>query len=225
MQRDCLTTSEINNQKELERMKRGVFICIEGLDKSGKTTHSALLVKALCRRGYDAIYTAEPSDGKIGRFIREYILNRKERVSAMVEALLFAADRTEHTENFIKPNLERGKIIVSDRYLFSSLAYQGAAGLDIDWIREVNKAAIKPDIAIFIDVPIEVVLQRFHDKRSIMECEETQEKVREIYMKMARDGDLIIVDGKGPVEETARSIEMLVLKKIKDLEGSYKIGN
>ena len=201
-------------------MKEGFFICIEGLDKSGKTTQSTLLVEALRRRGYDAIYTAEPSDGRIGIFIREYILNRKERVSAMVEALLFAADRVEHTENFIKPNLKRGRIVISDRYIFSSLAYQGAAGLDIGWIREVNKAAIKPDLAIFIDVPVDVVFQRCQGRKSIMECREIQEKVREIYLKMVHDGELILVNGDRPVEKTARDIETLVLERLEGLEGS-----
>jgi len=201
-------------------MKEGFFICIEGLDKSGKTTQSTLLVEALRRRGYDAIYTAEPSDGRIGIFIREYILNRKERVSAMVEALLFAADRVEHTENFIKPNLKRGRIVISDRYIFSSLAYQGAAGLDIGWIREVNKAAIKPDLAIFIDVPVDVVFQRCRGRKSIMECREIQEKVREIYLKMVHDGELILVNGDRPVEKTARDIETLVLERLEGLEGS-----
>ena len=210
----------LNNWRSHQRMKRGLFICIEGLDKSGKTTQSILLVEALRRRGYDAIYTAEPSDGKIGSFIREYILNREERVSAMVEALLFAADRAEHTENVIKPNLKRGRIVVSDRYLFSSLAYQGAAGLDIGWIKEVNKAAIKPDLAIYIDVPVDVVLQRCQGRKSIMECREIQEKVREIYMKMVHDGELILVDGDRPVEKTAREIEMLVLERLEGLEGA-----
>jgi len=195
-------------------MKKGFFICIEGLDKSGKTTQSVLLVETLCRMGYDAIYTSEPSCGKIGDFIREYVLNRKERVSVTVEALLFAADRAEHTESVIKPNLEKGKIVISDRYLFSSLAYQGAAGVDIDWIKEINKAAIKPDLAIYIDVPVDVILNRYQGRRSVMECRETQEKVREIYMKLVQSGELILVDGDRSVEDIAKEIENLVLKKL-----------
>jgi len=201
-------------------MKRGFFICIEGLDKSGKTTQSTLLVEALCRRGYDAIYTAEPSDGEIGNFIRKYILNREKRVSTIVEALLFAADRAEHTENVIKPSLKKGKIVVSDRYLFSSLAYQGAAGLDTSWIREVNKAAITPDLAIYIDIPVNVVFQRCQGRKSVMEHREIQEKVREIYMKMVREGELILIDGNRPLERTAEDLEMLVLKRLEGLEGA-----
>jgi len=195
-------------------MKRGFFICIEGLDKSGKTTQSTLLVEALCRKGYDAIYTSEPSSGEIGNFIRRYILNRKKRICVMVEALLFAADRTEHTEKIIKPNLKKGKIVISDRYLFSSLAYQGAAGIDLDWIKEINKAAIKPDLAIYIDVSTDAIFHRCQGRKSVMEHREIQEKVRKIYMSMVRDGDLILVDGNRSVEEIARDIEKLVLKKL-----------
>jgi len=201
-------------------MKGGFFVCIEGLDKSGKTTQSILLVEALRRRGYEAVYTSEPSDGEIGKFIREYILNREKRVYAMVEALLFAADRTEHTEAVIKPNLKRGKIVVSDRYLFSSLAYQGAAGINIDWIREINKAAIKPDLAVYIDVPIDVILSRCQGRKSVMEQREIQERVREIYMKMVRSGELTAVDGDRPVEETAKEIQKIVLKRLEGLKGS-----
>jgi len=200
-------------------MKRGFFICIEGLDKSGKTTQSILLVETLCRMGYDAIYTSEPSSGEIGNFIRRYVLNRKERVYVMVEALLFAADRTEHTESFIKPNLKKGKIVVSDRYLFSSLAYQGAAGIDIDWIKEINKAAIKPDIAIYIDIPVEVIFRRCQGRKSVMERREIQEKVREIYMKLVQDGELILVDGNKSVEETANDIKRLVTERL-NLKGA-----
>jgi len=195
-------------------MGRGLFICIEGLDKCGKTTHSNLLVKYLRKGGYDAVYTSEPSNGEIGRFIREFVLNRKRRIYAAVEALLFAADRAEHTETFIKPNLERGRIVVSDRYVFSSLAYQGAAGMDLEWIREINRAAIDPDLAIYIDVPIDVVMRRFRGKGSVMERREIQEKVRRIYMHLVRQGELIMVNGNRPIVETAREIRKVVYEKL-----------
>jgi len=195
-------------------MRRGLFICIEGLDKCGKTTHSTLLVEYLRKGGYDAIYTSEPSNGEIGRFIREYVLNRKRRIYAAVEALLFAADRAEHTETFIKPNLERGRIVVSDRYVFSSLAYQGAAGMDLEWIREINRAAIDPDLAIYIDVPIDVIMRRFRGRGSVMERREIQEKVRRIYMHLVRRGELIMVNGNRPIIETAREIRRIVSERL-----------
>ena len=195
-------------------MGRGLFICIEGLDKCGKTTHSTLLVEYLRKGGYDAVYTSEPSNGEIGRFIREFVLNRKRRIYAAVEALLFAADRAEHTETFIKPNLQKGRIVVSDRYVFSSLAYQGAAGMDLEWIREINRAAIDPDLAIYIDVPIDVIMRRLRGKGSVMERREIQEKVRGIYMHLVRQGELIMVNGNRPIVETSREIRRVVSERL-----------
>ena len=131
--------------------KKGVFICIEGLDGSGKSTQAKLLTKKLNKAGYNAIYTAEPSQGKIGKFIRKRLFEQA-RMPTTAEALLFAADRIEHVQNQVAPALEEGKIVVSDRYVYSSLAYQGSAGLSLDWIEAVNANALKPDLCIFIDV-------------------------------------------------------------------------
>jgi dTMP kinase len=199
--------------------RKGFFICIEGLDKSGKTTQSTRLVEELHRRGYDAVYTSEPSDGEIGKFIRRYVLQRRSRVNVAVEALLFAADRAEHTEKVIKPNLMEGRIVVSDRYLYSSLAYQGAAGASLNWIRKINAAAIKPDLALYLDVPVDVILRRCKGKRSVMEHRKTQKKVREIYLSLVRKGELTLIDGNRPVEETAEEIRRVVLERLEVLEG------
>lgn len=197
-------------------MKRGWLICIEGLDKSGKTTQSRLLVKALKKRGFEAVYTTEPSTGEIGKFIKRYILKRRKRVLASIEALLFAADRIDHLEKEIKPMLERGKVVVSDRYVYSSFAYQGAAGLDIEWVREINRMAPKPDLAIYLDVPIEIIIRRCRKKRmkSVMEFPETQMKVYEIYMKLVKEGELVPVNGARPIEVVSYEIQRIVLEKL-----------
>ncbi len=196
--------------------KRGVFICIEGLDASGKTTHAHQLVRNLRRKSFDAVYTTEPSRGEIGRFIRTYILQRKRRVPSVVEALLFAVDRVDHVEKEIKPALENGKIVVSDRYVYSSLAYQGAAGLDLKWIEEINRLALPPDLAIYIDVPPEVVVKRLRRKKSVMERLETQRKVREVYMKFLKNGKLVPVDGNRRKDEVAKDILKVVLDFLKN---------
>ncbi len=198
-------------------MRKGRLICIEGLDRSGKTTQSRLLVKALRNKGFEAIYTTEPSTGEIGRFIKRYILRRRERVSASIEALLFAADRIDHAEREIKPMLKEGKIVVSDRYIYSSFAYQGAAGLDIEWIREVNRMVPKPDLAIYLDVPIEIIIERCRRRRikSVMEFPEIQMKVYEIYMRLVRIGELVPVDGTRPIEIVSQDIQKIVLEKLK----------
>jgi len=196
--------------------KKGVFICIEGLDASGKTTHAHRLVRNLRSKGFDAVYTTEPSRGEIGRFIRTYILQRKRRVPSVVEALLFAVDRVDHVEKEIKPALENEKIVVSDRYVYSSLAYQGAAGLDLKWIEEINRLALPPDLAIYIDVPPEVVVKRIRRKKSVMERLETQRKVREVYLKFVKNGKLVPVDGNRRKDEVAKDILKGILGFLKN---------
>ena len=196
--------------------KKGVFICIEGLDASGKTTHAHRLVRNLRRKGFDAVYTTEPSRGEIGRFIRTYILQRKRRVPSVVEALLFAVDRVDHVEKEIKPALENEKIVVSDRYVYSSLAYQGAAGLDLKWIEEINRLALPPDLAIYIDVPPEAVVKRIRRKKSVMERLETQRKVRKVYMKFVKNGKLVSVDGNRRKDEVAKDILKVILDFLKN---------
>ena len=198
--------------------RRGILICIEGLDKSGKTTQSLLLVEALKREGFDATYTSEPSSGEIGKFIKRYVLGQKEkRIPVVAEALLFAADRAEHVEREIKPLLEEGKIVISDRYVYSSIAYQGAAGLDIGWIEEINRMALEPDLAIYIDVPVEVVIRRFKKgkDRTIMENPEVQRSVREIYLKLVKEGKLIMIDGNRSIKSVFSQIRRIVLNYLK----------
>jgi dTMP kinase len=186
--------------------KKGFFICIEGLDGSGKTTHAHRIVRNLQERGFDAVYTTEPSRGDLGTFIRSTVLQGKKRVPRVVEALLFALDRVEHLEKDVKPALDKGTIVISDRCVYSSLAYQGAAGLDIEWIEEINRMALPADLAIYIDVPPEVVVKRIRRKKSVMERLETQRKVQKVYMKYVENGKLVPVDGDRRKAEVTQSI-------------------
>jgi len=191
--------------------KRGKFICLEGLDASGKTTHACSLVRSLLERGYAALYTTEPSSGQIGKFVRRYILQRKERVPIVVEALLFAVDRVDHIERIIKPAVKEGKIVVSDRYLYSSLAYQGGAGLDLNWINEINEFALSPDLAIYIDVPPEVVIKRLKRKKSVMENLHTQRRVQEVYTKLVNERHLVSINGNRAKHKVADDVLSTVL--------------
>ena len=196
--------------KNVKGKRKGFLVCVEGLDGCGKTTQTRLLVERLTKNGYAAEYTAEPSSGKIGLFIREYCLHCEKRGSSVIEALLFAADRSDHVESCIRPALKKGKTVVSDRYIYSSLAYQGATGLDSRWIKEVNKHAIHPDFAVFIDVEPEIVVQRLKRERSVMETLETQQNVREIYMRFVKKRELVRVDGNRSRQEVADDILMVV---------------
>jgi len=196
----------------MEKMgKKGSFICIEGLDGCGKTTQTKLLVERLKKKGYDTIYTAEPSRGEIGSFIKKYCLHGETRVSSIVEALLFAADRFEHVEKEVIPALSEGKLVVSDRYVYSSLAYQGTAGLDLEWIEKINEHAIRPLLALFIDVEPETVIQRLKPRKSVMENLGTQQKVREVYVKFVEKGELVKIDGNNSKQEVADDILTVVL--------------
>lgn len=186
--------------------KLGAFISVEGLDASGKTTQTKLLVKNLKKKGFNAVYTTEPSKGRIGRLIRRHVLLGENRLSEVLEALLFAADRIDHLEREVLPALGEKKIVVSDRYLYSSLAYQGAAGLDLKWIEEINKWAMKPDLTMYIDVPPEVMLKRLKRKKSIMETLQNQQQVREIYLKLVKAHNLCVIDGNKPKSKVAKEI-------------------
>jgi dTMP kinase len=196
---------------------KGVFIVIEGLDGSGKTTQTHLLAQKLSKN-YPVKLTAEPSRGKTGTFIRQCCLYEDKRLPTETEALLFAADRIEHLQNEIKPSLDEGKIVVCDRYTYSSLAYQGSAGLSLDWIKTINARALQPDFAIFIDVPPEKVLERLQRKKSVMETLETQQKVREVYLKYVEKGELISIDGDKPKVVIAEALYAKVLELLKTRE-------
>lgn len=191
---------------------KGLFICVEGLDGCGKTTQTKLLVRKLRKIGWDAVYTAEPSRGKIGKFIQKYCLQGEKRTFPIVEALLFAADRFEHVEREVIPALNEGKIVVSDRYVYSSLAYQGATGLDLKWIEMINEHAIRPDLAIFVDVEPEAVIKRLKPKKSVMENLETQRKVCEVYVKFVEKGELVRIDGNKSTKEVADDVLKVVLR-------------
>jgi len=191
--------------------KSGFFICVEGLDASGKTTQSKLLVRNLRRKGFDAVYTTEPSHGRIGRLIRKHVLVRKNRLSGVLEALLFAADRVDHSAREVVPALKADKVVVTDRYLYSSLAYQGATGLDLKWVEEVNRWAIKPDVTIYIDILPEIVLTRLKREKSIMETLQNQRRVREIYLKLVENYGLIVVDGNKSRRVVAQEIMNVVI--------------
>lgn len=192
------------------RKGHGVFICLEGIDGSGKTTVAHHLVEALKQNGYSAVYTAEPSTGAIGRIVRKSILQGGRRLPRVLEAVLFAADRVDHIEREVKPLLNEGKIIVCDRYLYSSISYQGADSTMLKWVREINKHAIQPDLAVYIDVPPEIVIDRIKREKSIMETLQIQKKVREVYLNLAAEKQLMMVDGNAEKSKVAKDVEDLV---------------
>lgn len=146
-------------------MKRGIFITIEGPEGAGKTTITQMLGKALQQEGYQVLLTREPGGVPISEQIREVILNKDNTaMDSRTEALLYAAARRQHLVEVVMPELERGGIVLCDRFIDSSLAYQGhARGLDIEEVYNINKFAIgdmMPDATLFFDIDPEEGLRR-----------------------------------------------------------------
>ncbi|MEM4723767.1 MAG: dTMP kinase [Candidatus Hadarchaeum sp.] len=191
---------------------RGKFICIEGLDGSGKSTQVRLLAKWLRNLGYNVVVTEEPTVGPIGKIIK-LALAGKLRMPVAAEALLFAADRLQHVEQVVAPSLNSGKFVISDRYIASSLAYQSARGLPLKWVMKVNEMAPDPDLMILIDVPAEVSAQRINRSRKLDEFErnlELQRKVRQAYLRIAKLCKMKVVDGNRSIDEVQEEIQQLV---------------
>jgi dTMP kinase len=197
-------------------VRRGVFIVFEGIDGSGKSTHIKALTAELKGKGYSVLQTFEPSKNRIGNFIRRYAEKNDFRLTPETEALLFAADRFQHVNTIIEPALKRGRVVISDRYIYSSLAYQGAGGLDIDWIREMNRFAPKPDIAILLDILPEFSLKRVNRRKTVFEVSDFLRKVRDIYLKLVETKELIRIDADKPKKEVQKEIFSLVFKYIEN---------
>jgi dTMP kinase len=144
---------------------RGVFVAIEGPDGSGKTTVANRLAAALRAAGADVVFTREPGGTALGERIRDLLLNSDgDAMAAETEALLFAAARAQHVREVIRPALARGAVVVSDRFIDSSLAYQaGGRGLPLEAVLAAQTLAtggLEPDLKILLDVPAEVALRR-----------------------------------------------------------------
>ncbi|ASJ07650.1 dTMP kinase [Thermococcus pacificus] len=198
-----------------------MFVVIEGIDGAGKSTQAKLLAKWFEERGYEVVLTKEPTDTAFGKLIRKLVLTGgKEgiidgaRISHEAEALLFAADRAEHVAKLIKPSIEAGKIVISDRYFYSSLAYQWARGLDLEWLIDLNRFAVRPDLVILLDLPVKESMKRINGRSIKTEFDkiaELQKKVRENYLKLTeRFPEMRIVNALASVEDIHNDIVALV---------------
>lgn len=175
-------------------VKQGFFIVLEGIDGSGKDTHIKFLVEEMRQRGYKVVDTEEPSRNRVGTFLKRYQRRDEKRLPAEAEVLLYAADRFDHMKTVIEPAIQRGYIVISNRYLYSSLAYQGSVDVDLDWIREMNMFARKPDLAVLLDILPEYSLQRLKRRRTVFERVENLRRVRDIYIQLVKTGELVSVD-------------------------------
>lgn len=193
----------------------GFFVVFEGGEGAGKTTQMEALVAWLKSQGIDAVTTHEPGGTEIGNRIRAILLDTKSgAMDAHTEALLYAADRAQHVAEVIRPALEAGKVVVSDRYIDSSLAYQGIArGLGLDQIYRISEWAtggVVPDLVFFLSVDPREGLARAGDQPDRIEQEGDQfhAKVRDAYLELAQKfpSRFVVLDGGREVEQVHRSV-------------------
>lgn len=191
---------------------KGKFITVEGIDGCGKSTHVKLLARWLRNRGHEVVCTDEPTDGRIGKVIKK-LLKGEVKVPVDVEVMLFAADRMSHLANVIEPSVKAGKIVLNERYVHSSLAYQAARNIPEKLVKNANRLAPSPDLAILLDVPADAALSRIKKERTLDEFERDmrlQKRVRKNYLGLVKGGELKKIDGTRPVREVQSEIRELV---------------
>jgi len=205
---------------------RGKFITFEGIDGSGKTTQLRMLASELRFRGFQVLSTCEPGGTPLGRRLREAFLETEENVSPLAELLLFAADRAQHVDFLVKPALEEGKIVISDRYSDATFAYQGAgrgfAESTVNQIIQLATSGLKPDLTLFFDLPVEKALLRTGNRTDAGEQKNRMDKetaefythVREAYLKIAAKEPerFLVIDADGSTNEVQMRVVDIVTK-------------
>lgn len=205
---------------------RGLFVTFEGVEGAGKSTQMRLLAARLRERGCQVVETAEPGGTRIGKQIRAILLESAHReLSPVAELLLFFASRAQAVDEIIRPALESGKIVLSDRFTDSTLVYQGEArGLGADVVRAIDRIACRglaPDLTLCLDLDVEAGLARARSRNFESRQSETRlddeslhfhRRVRQAYHELARaePNRIKLVDASAPVEAVAQTIWSLV---------------
>ena len=192
----------------------GVFVCFEGGEGAGKSTQARLLQGWLEESGHGVVLTFEPGDTEVGRKVRQIVLDPATgELSHRTEVLLYAADKAEHVDTVVLPGLEQGKIVITDRYVDSALAYQGAGrAQDLAEVERVNRWAtrdLRPHLTVVLDLEPEHGFGRFAERDRIEgESVEFHQRVRAAFLQMAEADPehYLVLDARGPVEEIAGAV-------------------
>ncbi|MBO0842163.1 MAG: dTMP kinase [Nocardioides sp.] len=186
---------------------RGAFVCFEGGEGSGKSTQSRLLHDALAAQGHDVVLTFEPGDTAVGKELRRIVLSPETGdLDDRCEALLYSADKAEHVRSVVRPALERGAVVVTDRYVDSLLAYQGA-GRGIEGLEPVARWAtgdLRPHLTVLLDLDPATGFTRFEGRDRIEgESLDFHLRVREAFLRLAAAAPehYLVLDARAPVEE------------------------
>lgn len=205
-------------------MKRakGLFIVLEGPDKSGKSTQARMIVESLRAEGLDVVHTREPGGTSVAEGVRRVLLDPALTIDPLAELFLYEASRAQHTQEKIRPALRSGKIVVSERFTMSTDAYQGVArGLGLKTTTVLNKIAtsgLKPDLTVLLDIPVAEFDTRDQGReldRLERENSDFRLKVRKGYLKAAKaDPRAVVLNGRLPAEALHAKILALVEKKL-----------
>ena len=199
-------------------MSQGLFIVIEGIDGTGKSTQSKRLAEWFRSRGREVVLSREPTDGPWGKKLRESATTG--RLSAEEELECFLNDRREHVEMSIKPALAEGKVVILDRYYFSTMAYQGARGFDPSEIRRRNEAfAPQPDLLLILDLSVESAHGRIGargDTANEFEQRDTLTRCREIFLSLRDEPFACVIDAEPSLNEVTADILSVVTAKFPD---------
>ena len=194
-------------------MHKGFLIVFEGIDGAGKSTQAEILMKTLREKGFSVVYFREPSEGKWGREIKKKAAH-PDSLSPEEELELFLKDRKENVEKNLKPALREKKIVILDRYYFSTIAYQGAKGIDQERIKRMNEGfVVEPDLVFFLDVDPQEGLDRIKNRRKkdkLFERAEYLVRVREIFRNFQGE-KFIQIDASKPKKEISAQIEKTTL--------------
>jgi len=172
--------------------ERGLFITFEGIDGCGKTTQIKLLQDFMIKQGKEVLLTREPGAKGLGSKLREILLNYDGEVSSNCESFLFLADRAQHIDTIVKPAIDMGKMVLCDRHIDSTIAYQGfGRGVDIEQLKALNNIAtsgLKPDLTFVFDIDIDTSISRVGKEKDRMESAgfEFFKRVREGYLEIAK---------------------------------------
>jgi dTMP kinase len=196
----------------------GKFVVLEGGDASGKSTQAARLAARL-RSSHEVVETFEPGATPAGARIRALVLDGNEPLSARAEALLMAADRAQHVDDVVRPALARGAWVVSDRYVPSTLAYQGVGrALGVEELARISAWAaenLEPDLVVVLDVSDEVAAaRRAAGDRMEREAEAFHDRVRDAYRRLAASRGWVLVDGSGDVDAVAAKVWAVVEERL-----------
>jgi dTMP kinase len=210
--------------KFMAKKRKGLFIVLEGADRTGKSTHTKKLVGYLRNKGFDLVFTREPGGTKFAEGIRKLLLNPKHKVVPLAELMLYEASRAQNTREKILPALKKGKIVLCERYAMSSVVYQGyGRKIPIKTVNALNKIAtsgLKPDLTVVFDMPpADFKFRGKGLKSDRFESENAyfRSKVRNAYLRLAKKTpNTILIRTNKPIYEVQKELRKVVIAVIKD---------